>query len=143
LHEVAARLLALNREQEQSAEGWIVAAEAAYEQLRVRLIISLGQVGFDALWARALRLTLPHATTPAMPRHAPPHSISAPGLSDLVSGGDAHQTSLLIITVFVSFFSLLVTFIGETLTFRIIYQLWPALTQRPADSTQQKEIDDE
>ncbi len=55
--EVARRLLASVAGEAQRPEELADAAQAAYQQLRERLVVLLGQGGFDALWAHALRQT--------------------------------------------------------------------------------------
>jgi hypothetical protein len=122
---------------DQSAELCIVAAEAAYERLSTRLVVSLGQLGFDALWARAIQLALRQATpadTPTGDRERHDLAVRA-----LVSGRGAAPTRDLLVEVFTNLLSLLVSFIGEDLMFHVFYQLWPALNERVADATQQKE----
>lgn len=137
--EVAIWLLSPRDRHDQSAELCIVAAEAAYERLSTRLIVSLGQLGFDALWARAIQLVLRQGTPAGMPTGATTASGTALAVRALVSGRRAAPTRDLLVEVFTSLLNLLVSFIGEDLTFSIIYQLWPTLNERVADATQQKE----
>lgn len=115
----------------------IVAAETAYGQLRARLVISLGDVGFDALWARAIRLALQPATMADML----PGRSGPPALRTLVQDRDAAATAALLVGIFTRFFDLLVTFIGEPLMIRIITELWPTLPTPVSDSIQRKEVD--
>ncbi len=120
-----------------TAEPTLVAAEAAYDLLRGRLVVSLGELGFEALWARAIHLAVRRIAPPA-PALAPPYP---PELRALVSRCDPDQMAALLLDIFASFFHVLATFIGEPLMFRIIDQLWPALRVSTADRMHQKESD--
>jgi hypothetical protein len=120
-----------------TAESMLGAAEAAYDQLRARLVVSLGELGFEALWARAIHLAVRQIAPPAPVPSAP----YPPALRALVSRCDRDQTAALLLDVFASFFHVLATFIGEPLMFRIIDQLWPAFRASTADRMHQKESD--
>jgi len=115
----------------------LVAAEAAYDQLHARLVVSLGDLGFEALWARAIHLAVRRITPPA-PAPSAPYPVA---LRALVRQCDRDQTAALLLDVFASFFHVLATFIGEPLMFLIIDQLWPALCASTADRMHQKESD--
>ncbi len=141
LRDVVGWLLGTMSEQEPNSEALIIAAEEAYERLRVRLMVSLGQLGFDELWARATRLAIRQVAAPNLHRATVPLGTSVPDIRALVGAYAAIQPQDVLLAVFTSFFSVLLSFIGETLMFRIIYQLWPALDERMADSMQQKELD--
>src|SRR5690348_5116876 len=54
--ELARRLLTDEAGEHQSPEEVAAAATRAYERLRERLTVFLGQQGFDSLWARAMYL---------------------------------------------------------------------------------------
>ncbi|MDP9312404.1 MAG: hypothetical protein M3R24_16220 [Chloroflexota bacterium] len=54
--ELARRLLTHEAGGRQSPEELSAAAERAYVRLRERLMVFLGQPGFDSLWARAMHL---------------------------------------------------------------------------------------
>jgi hypothetical protein len=140
--EVAIWLLSPRDGHDQSVELCIVAAEAAYERLSTRLVVSLGQLGFDALWARAIQLALRQGAPADIPTGATTASGSALAVRALVSGRCAQPTRDLLVEVFANLLSLLVSFIGEDLMFHVFYQLWPALYERVADATQQKEHHD-
>lgn len=138
--QLARWLLIPTSPQDQQPEAVLLAAEDTYDRLRAHLAVSLGHLGFDALWARALQLAI---------RQFAPHDARrivdapAPGVRGLVRDCDPDQIPHVLQAVFASFFRLLATFIGETLMIRIVYQLWPALAERPAESMPQKEIDHE
>ncbi len=90
------------------------ASETAYRQLRERMVILLGQTGFDALWSRAL-----HQVQPGV--HALPALVSGHGQ------GDVREC---VLAVFTNCFTLLYTFIGGDLSFRLIRQTWPSIPFR-------------
>ncbi len=137
VHEVARWLLDTPPPDATTAEPMLVAAEAAYDQLRARLVVSLGELGFEALWARAIHLAV-RRITPPVPAPSAPYP---PALRALVSRCDPDQMAALLLDVFASFFHALATFIGEPLMFSIIDQLWPALRASTADRMHQKESD--
>lgn len=137
VHEVAWWLLDTPPADSASAEPMLVAAEAAYDQLRARLVVSLGELGFEALWARAIHLAVRRITPPA-PAPSAPYPVA---LRALVRQCDPDQTAALLLDVFASFFHVLATFIGEPLMFRIIDQLWPTFGASTADRMHQKESD--
>src|SRR5689334_18315410 len=80
LREVAAWLLRPVNQSGQDRELLICAAEAAYVRLRTRLALSLGQLGFDMLWARAIQRALLDVSPSPISRAAAPLSADAPGL---------------------------------------------------------------
>lgn len=137
IHQVARWLLDTPPADSASAEPMLVAAEAAYAHLRVRLVVSLGELGFEALWARAIQLAVRRITPPA-PMPPAPHPVA---LRALMSRCDPDQMAALLLDVFASFFHVLATFIGEPLMFRIIDELWPAFRAPTATPRQQKESD--
>lgn len=119
-------LLAIQSDHTDPREAAIAAAETAYSQLRARLVISLGELGFDALWAWAIRL----AMTPTAVADLRQGRSLDPDLRSLVHDCDADATAIMLHGVLTRFFEVLVTFIGEPLMVGIITQLWPALTER-------------
>lgn len=135
LHGSVAWLLRSSTTPDHSAEQFILAAEAVYDRLRGRLIVSLGTLGFDALWARALHITVRSAPIGESPQATSALATGPPGLRALVGEGGPDAVYDLLCAVLTSFFTVLGTFIGEPLTFRIIRQLWPTLPTAPADES--------
>ena len=135
LHDRVAWLLRSRGTPHHSAELFILAAEAVYDRLRGRLVVSLGTLGFDALWARAMHLAVRSAPVWESPRATSALATGPPGLRALVGDGGPDAVYDLLCTVLIGFFTLLVTFIGEPLTFRIMRQLWPTLPTDPADES--------
>ncbi len=137
VQQVVRGLLAIPPDHADPREAAIVAAETAYGQLRARLVMSLGELGFDALWARAIRLAMTPTAVAAMRQGRP----LDPALRTLVHDRDTDATTRVLHGVFTRFFEVFVTFIGEPLMVGIITQLWPALTERISDPMQRKELD--
>ncbi len=134
VQQVVRGLLAIPPDHADPREASIVAAETAYSQLRARLVISLGELGFDALWTRAIRLAMPPA---AVPLGRP----LAAALRVLVHDRDTDATAALLLGIFMRFFDLFATFIGESLMIRIITQLWPTPPEHVPDSMHRRELD--
>jgi hypothetical protein len=109
--EVARHLLAHVAPDDQPPDVMLSAVDQAYRQLRERMSSLLGQAGFDALWARALHQV--HPGTDALPM--------------LVTGHDPDLARERMQGVFANCFTLLYTFIGGDLSFRLIQQTWPAI----------------
>jgi hypothetical protein len=108
------------------------AAALAYDRLRARLSVFLGEVGFDALWARALALT--RRSFPATDAAAEEHAAGLPpGLAAALAGRDAAETAAIVRAAFASFFTLLFSFIGAEIGLRLLRQLWPELPRDAAD----------
>jgi hypothetical protein len=127
---LARRLLAAEAGEATSPEALATAGERAYHRLRERLALVLGTNGFDALWARAMRLAQPNfrpADDTAAEESFPTHVSRADGLQAAVGGRDSDAIQHNLVVVFASFITLLCTFIGEELSLRFIRQLWPDL----------------
>ena len=132
--ELARHLLTDEAGERQSPEELAAAAARAYERLRERLTVFLGQQGFDSLWARAMYLA--HRQFRAWDEIAGEKSSDTlpPGLHAAASGRGSAETREILIAAFASFIALLFTFIGEELGFRLIRQLWPDLPPGEADA---------
>ncbi len=123
--EVARRLLASVAPEAQRPEEIADAAQTAYRQLRERLVVLLGQGGFDALWARALRQTQIEARLQDQTAGELPFASTDGVLHALVNTEDPTVTRERLIAVFGACIGLLYTFIGQDLSFRIVQQIWP------------------
>lgn len=123
--EVARQLLAFVAPEAQRPEELADAGQAAYRRLRERLVVLLGQGGFDALWARALRQTRIEGRLRHETANEGPDVAGDGGLHALVHAVDAATAQERLIAVFGTCIGLLYTFIGQDLSFRIVQQIWP------------------
>jgi hypothetical protein len=88
------------------------------EKLRRPLVILTGTAGFSSLLSRAL--TLAKRESPALSAVQVKPDGSLEGLE-----GEAAQAHPILVGYLLS---LLITFIGETLTMRLLHDIWPELT---------------
>jgi hypothetical protein len=129
---LARQVLAIEAAAHQRADDMPAAAGLAYDRLRARLSVFLGEVGFDALWARALALT--RRSFPPADAAAEEHAAALPpGLATVIAGRNAVEAATMLQTVFANFFTLLFSFIGSEISLRLIRQLWPDLPRDAAD----------
>ena len=91
----------------------------AIEELRIYLCKIIGTSGFHALFSRALQQATKHAPEIEALRLQPDGTLD--GLGDLVLD-DAHDAEAVLLA---ELLELLVTFIGEALTIRLLSDLWP------------------
>jgi hypothetical protein len=125
LRQIARRALEVRAGEARGVESLAAAANAAYDDLVRVAVPVIGQEGVDALVGRAF-----HLVRPEFPWLVPP---SGP---DRRAGAFAHGTLSLqhqdpaaatdaAAAVFATFAGLLVTFIGESLTTRLLNKAWP------------------
>jgi hypothetical protein len=128
LRDFAERLIAYEAREDKSAATKTPAAFPAPEKLRPHLAVLMGTFGFRALLARALALasaevpwlrTVEVKTDGALPRLDELATPVAP--RELAEGRVELLTQLL---------GLLVAFIGENLTRRLVQEAWPKLPLR-------------
>jgi hypothetical protein len=135
---LARGLLAYEASRKTSPEEFAAAGEHAYLRLRERLALVLGTAGFDALWARAMRLAQlkfrSMDDTAAQEESLPTQASRAYGLHAAVHGRNSDAAQHNLVAAFASFIALLFTFIGEELGLRFIRQIWPDLPPDAAAS---------
>ena len=128
--ELARRLLTDEAGDDQDPPALAAAAERAFEKLRVHLSKRIGQEGFRTLLARSLVLAT--AQYPALTAV----QIGADARLEGLPGDKAGEISLedpdAVIALLSHLLLLLITFIGDDLTLRIIHTLWPHF---PSDDT--------
>lgn len=112
---LAQQLLTLEGRHQDGTEGPSAEAVQVFERLRVALARFAGPDGFMSLVRRALALA--HAEHPALRQVSVRPDGSLEGL-DQVSG-DA------VIAIITQFLGLLITFVGEPLTLRLVRDAWP------------------
>ncbi|MGI4828376.1 MAG: hypothetical protein ACRYFU_09345 [Janthinobacterium lividum] len=114
---LAERLLALEKDAPIVAEEDLLATCRVWEKLRRRLSYLVGSVGVNTLMQRAL--TLAKRECPALSGVQTMDDGSLAGLQ-----GDAAQASSMLVAHLIQ---LLVTFIGESLTLRLLRGTWPEI----------------
>ena len=123
IRELARRLLA----DEAAADKTSLSTESAllrvYEKLRWNLCALAGVAGFRSLASRALTMAKSEAPSLSAIQIAADGSLQ--GLGDHESQSNKHQADEGGVILLAQLFSLLITFIGETLTLRIVQDTWP------------------
>lgn len=133
--ELANLLLLHAAEADESAAGFIVAAEFAYDRLRADLGVFFGQAGFDALWARAMVLVAGSGAGSASDGEDALR-LRASGWADALNGLTPDEMRSIVVAAFGSFIGLLFTFVGAEIGSRLLHQVWPELPlDAPGTST--------
>lgn len=130
--QLARQLLTLVTAEPPTFDGWLTAAEHMHDRLRGGLMVFLGQRGFDSLWERAMYLAQRTPAWGTSEEQAP--AAQPPALATVVQGQDATEAYTSLVGVFASFFTLLWTFVGTELGFRLVHQIWPELPLDHADT---------
>jgi hypothetical protein len=133
VQELAGKLLAYETDENHPAEVRIQAALNAFEKLRLHLSKLVGVSGYQALLARALALAKAEAPWLGAAQVKADGSIdgftaaaSKQELETALSGGTVLLAQLL---------GLLITLIGETLTLRIVSDVWPDASLHDANQS--------
>ncbi len=125
IQELARRLLAFEAAHDNSSDARVDVAVQVIEELRLRLIRLAGVDGFRSLLSRAL--TLAKAEVPSLKMVQVGADGSLEGF-DRIEGsqeeeaGAATQAGIVLVA---HLLELLVTFIGEPLTLRLVRDKWP------------------
>jgi hypothetical protein len=133
LRQLALTVLAQHSGSEGAAEGLAAAARRAYEELAQVSTPLIGQVGVDALIARAVHLAQQeYPWLSAAPGSDTANEPFARVIASLGRQNPAMATEGTA-AVFATFAGLLVTFIGEALTTSLLRQAWPGAFVDAAD----------
>ena len=122
MRNLARRLLVVEATNQIVADAHVHEAVRVCEKLRISLIRLAGVDGFAALLRRALALA--RAEVPALERVTVNPDCSMEGLEDLAAdaaGGGADAPA----AITAHLLGLLVTFVGEPLTLRLVREAWP------------------
>ena len=134
--DLAQRLLRHESGGQLEAEAVATAAGRTLARLRTRLNALLGRMGYFALFRRALRLA--QGEYPLLDSLAigPEPDGNLLGLREfaLENDGDPAAVASALAALVAHLFWLLVTFIGEDLTFRVIGEIWPDIVQGAGES---------
>ena len=126
LRDFAARLIAYETTNNKSSETKTSAAFLVDEKLRSHLATLMGNVGFCALLSRALVLT--NAEVPWLRAVHVKADGSLEGLDKLDAQVDPDEIFEGCVVLLAQLLGLLVAFIGETLTLRLVRDVWPDLS---------------
>jgi len=121
--DLAQRLLAYQDAAGKTSEPTEFAAFGVCERLRQPLIILTGVTGFRSLLSRAL--TLARAEAPSLSAVQVAADGSVKGLDELASQTDKEQARNGGAILIAQLIGLLLTFIGEGLTLRLVQDVWP------------------
>jgi hypothetical protein len=122
MRNLAQRLLAVEAANRSATHAHVHEAVRVCEKLRISLIRLAGSDGFASLLRRTLALA--RAEVPALERVTVNPDCSMEGLEELVAdapGGGADAP----VAITAHLLELLVTFIGEPLTLRLVRDAWP------------------
>jgi len=123
---LAERLIAYEMSGNKSSETKTSAAFFVVEKLRPQLVALLGNVGFSALLSRALALA--NAEVPWLRAVHVKSDGSLEGLAELESQVDLEEIVEGSVVLFAQLLGLLVAFIGDDLTLRLVREVWPKLS---------------
>jgi hypothetical protein len=125
LRQLALKVLAQQSGSAEGAETLAAAARRAYDDLAHVSTPLIGQVGVDALTARALHLA--QVEYPWLADAREPDQTHQPFAQVIASLERQHPANATegVAAVFATFAALLVTFIGEPLTTGLLRQAWP------------------
>ena len=128
---VAERLVAYETKGNKSSETKIPAACLASEKLRPNLATLMGNIGFKALLARALALA--NTDAPWLRAVHVKTDGSYEGFEELEKHVDPEEFFEGCVVLLSHLLGLLVAFIGEELTLRLVRQAWPKLSPNNFD----------
>jgi hypothetical protein len=125
LRQLTARMLMHQAGPDADAAALAAAARRAYDELAGVLVPLIGQVGIDALAARAVHLA--QQAYPWLAKTRDPEPAKGP-FTHVVSALEQQEPALATeaaAAVLATFTGLLATFVGESLTSRLMRKAWP------------------
>ena len=125
MRDVAQRLIAYEAKGKTSPKAKNQLAVLVNERLRPHLAALMGSVGFRALLSRALALA--YAELPWLHAVHVKADGSLEGLDELKAHVGSDEILEGCVVLLAQFLGLLVTFIGEDLTLRLVRESWPKL----------------
>ena len=125
LRQLALRVLAQRAGASADVEAVAAAAHAAYDDLTRVSAPLIGQIGVDALTGRAVHLAQREYPWLAQARETMPANAPFAQVMFCLAQQDRVVATEAAGAVFASFTGLLVTFIGEPLTTRLLRKAWP------------------
>jgi hypothetical protein len=125
MRDLAERLIAYEAKGNKSPKAKNPLASLVDERLRLHLAALMGRVGFRALLSRAL--VLANAEIPWLRAVDVQADGSLEGLDELKARVGSNEFLEGCVVLLAQFLGLLVTFIGEDLTLRLVRESWPKL----------------
>ena len=123
LQDLARRLLAIEAARAQSSDAHVDEAVRVCEKLRVPLVKFAGRAGFASLLSRALALA--KAEVPALAAVHVRADGALEGFDEVERTQSAEARGRDAVVLVAQLLGLLVTFIGELLTLRLVRDAWP------------------
>ncbi len=123
IRNLARRLLALEADRNEQAEGTAAAALSAVARLRSYLTKLIGGAGFQALLSRALALAKTEAGWLEPVRVQADATVA--GFSEAARQQPPNAAAEGCAALLAQALGLLVTFVGEALTLRLVQEIWP------------------
>ena len=130
--DLARRLLAYEAGVSQRPEARVEAAPPAVDKLRFHLSKLIGPAGFQAFLDRSLGLARAEFPWLAEVQVEPDGALK--GLREVVEGRDPAEAAAGVTAVLAHFLGLMVSFIGDPLTLRLMRAVWPELSLSDAGS---------
>ena len=125
IRDFAERLIAYEAKANLSSGAKRPAAFLVFEKLCLQLTALMGSVGFRAMLSRALALA--RTEVPRLRTVSVRDDGFFEGMDELEAQAGPKQAAEVNVILLTSFLGLLVTFIGENLTLRLVRQIWPKL----------------
>jgi hypothetical protein len=139
-HAVARWLLTTEMREAEGPLAGPAAAERVFEKLSRRLAQLITRVGFEALLARAVRLSraeFPFLDGAPITRSADVLTLRLRDSADGVEPSQAAEAFEAVLSILIM---LLVSFVGEELTLRLLREVWPELPMlQPVQPTRQND----
>ena len=129
--DLARRLLAFEAKHDNASDARLHVAVQVIEELRIHLISLAGVVGFRSLLSRAL--TLAKSEVPSLDMVQVREDGSLEGLDGIAQSQEAVAAGDAGLVLVAHLLELLVTFIGQPLTLRLVSDAWPDASIDRAD----------
>jgi hypothetical protein len=126
MRDFAERLIAYESRENKSSETKTPAACLVSEKLRPHLATLMGNVGFCALLSRSLALAHPEAAWMRAVQVKADGSLA--GLDEIDAQVHPDEIFVGCVVLLAQLLGLLVAFIGENLTLRMVREVWPKLS---------------
>ena len=136
MQELARRILAIEAARPQTAGTQVDVAVKVCEKLQVPLSKLAGSAGFSSLLSRALALAKAEVPSLGVVQVRPDGSLS--GFDDIAPDHDAGEFEAGRVVLVAHLLGLLATFIGESLTRRLVIDVWPDASTESTDSKREE-----